>query len=254
VLDLCDTAAYLRISPEMYEFALAADLRLVAFADGKTLFTVPLKRLGPQQAHLSERLGAGVRRLPFDLRGALAVHGGVARHGELALAGPTSHSDAEFVRSVGVFDLLAAGSSATPDLLQEVGVDGGLETLEDGSLTGWFRPRAYRSGEAISLYIDGELIASRAPSLHRSDVPEDDRTRGFSFNISNLLRIRYANQAEISVRVSGTNIPLRGAPLTVTDVTCDLSYDAARDAWVTAPRPSQRRPVLERVRRRLGKR
>ncbi len=251
VLDLCDTGAFLQLSPAMYEFALAADLKLVAYAHGTTLFAVPLDRLGPPQAQLAERLGPGVRRLPFDLGEALAPHAGVARGVELILSRHSAESDVGFVRSVGVFGIVAAGSTATSELLAEAGVDGQLESLEGGSLSGWFRPRAVRAGERVSLYIDGELLASRTPTLHRTDLTGDERIRGFSFNISRLLAMRYASEGELSVRVAGANIPLRGAPLTVTDVARDLRYDVARNAWAEAP--SRRLSVLDRVRRRMAR-
>lgn len=253
VVDLCDTGAYLRMSSAMYEFALAENLRLVASAQGRTLFTVPLDRLGHQEVHLSERLGPGVRRLSFNLPAALASCGGVARQLEMVLTHPTNDPHVGFVRSLGVFDILAAGSSATPDLLKEVRVDGGLETLEDGSLSGWYRPLVMRSGEVISLYIDGELAAVKSPSLHRSEPPNDDRVRGFKFNISHLFRARHAGEGELSVRITGANIPLHGSPLNVNDLDFRLRYDVGRDAWVESRGEPERRSLLERLRRRMMK-
>ena len=37
---------------------------------------------------------------------------------------------------------------------------------------------------------------------------------------------------EISVRVTRSNIPLRGSPLSVSDIGADLRYDAKGDEWV----------------------
>jgi lipopolysaccharide biosynthesis glycosyltransferase len=251
-VDLCDTGVYLKLSSQMYELAVAADLRLTARAGGKTLFEIPIDRTGPQQAHLSERVGRRVRKLSFDVAGALAPCGGVARHVELAVTPPAPRAQEGFVRSVGMVDVLAAGPSAVPDLLREAGVDGAMESLSDGWVSGWYRPRVKRSGEAVSLYIDGELVAMRRPNLQRPDRPEDDDTRGFKFNIANLLRLGYATSSgAVSVRVSGANIPLRGAPLTVVDVEQDLRYDAVREVWVKEP--TQRHTLVERVRRRLKK-
>lgn len=249
VVDLCDEGAYLRLSSAMYELALAADLRLAAYVQGKTLlFEVPLARLGPQQTHLFERVGLGVRKLTFDLAGALTVCDGVARHVEFAVTGPDSDSRAGFVRSMGPTEVVAAGTSATPDLLRLVEVNGVMETVSDGWLAGWYQSREDGSKEAISLYIDNELVALRPPAMRRPDLSADDRTRGFRFNIAELLRLGYGSGGEISVRVSGTGIPLRGAPLPVPDAGGDLRYDTARDVWVKPPR--ERRPVLPRVRRR----
>ncbi len=249
VVDLCDSGAHLRLSSATYELARATDLRLAARAAETTLFEVPLDRLGPHQAHLSERVGPGVRHLAFDLSEALGPVDGVARHVELIVTGPASGSGTEFTRSIGMIDVLAAGPAATPDLLREVEVDGVLEAFSDGWLSGWYRSRGKPSHEPISLYIDGELKAIRSADLRRADLPADGRTLGFRFNVAKLLRLGSAIGGEVSVRVTGSNIPLRGAPLTVAEIGRDQRYDAARDAWVKAPRV--RRNVVQGVRRRL---
>jgi lipopolysaccharide biosynthesis glycosyltransferase len=253
VLDLCDDGAYLRLSSEMYELALAMDLRLAAYAHGKTLFEVPLNRLGPQEAHLSKRVGQGVRKLSFDLPDSLSVCDGIARHVELAVVGPAPDSHEPLVRSIGIVDVLAAGASATPDLLPAADVDGVMQELADGWLTGWYRSRSIRSGEAVSLYIDDDLVARRPPDLRRVvGVHADGRTRGFRFNIAQQLRLGYGRgDGVISVRVSGTNIPLRGGPLTVADVERDVRYDVSRKIWVRAPEKAP--TVVERLRRRWSK-
>jgi lipopolysaccharide biosynthesis glycosyltransferase len=252
VLDLCDDGAYLRLSAPMYESALASRLRLTARVRGETLFEVPLDRLGPQQAHLSERVGRGVRKLSFDLPEALETCGGVTRCVELVVTGPDPDGDLGFARSVGVVDVLAAGTAARPHLLGDAGVDGVVESLADGWLSGWYRSRSTRSGETLSLHVDGELVVMRRPPpLRRPDLPDDERTRGFRFHLANLKRLGYGSAGEVSVRLSGTNIPLRGTPVTVDDVGADLRYDAERDVWVKPP--EHRPPVAERLRRRLRK-
>jgi lipopolysaccharide biosynthesis glycosyltransferase len=247
VVDLSDRAVYLRVSSEMYELASATDLRLVARVQDRTLFEVPLARLTPPQAHLTTQVKPGVRTLPCDLAEALAASDGVARHVELVVTPPTTSGDAGFARPVGVVDLMTAGPSASPGLLDELEVDGELEALVDGWLSGWYRPRVPGTVEAVSLHIDGELVALRPAVQRRSPADDDDLRQRFRFNLARLLRLGYGSGRAVSVRVSGTNVPLRGAPVTVTDVRADLRYDAARDAWLKTP---VQRLALERARRR----
>jgi lipopolysaccharide biosynthesis glycosyltransferase len=247
VVDLGDSGAYLRLSSDMYELTLTEDLRLAGYARGETLFEVPLAGLTPPQAHLRERVGPAVRKLAFDLSAALADCGGVTRRMELVIAAPGVQTDKNFARTIGVVHVLAAGSAASPGLLAQEGADGVVETLSDGWLSGWYRPRAGRSGEALSLYIDGELVAMRPATMPRPDLPRAGNPRGFRFNIAHLAQLGYASGGDVSVRVSGTNIPLRGSPLTVTDTRRDLRYDVNGDAWL--PTRRLRRMVRRRRQR-----
>jgi lipopolysaccharide biosynthesis glycosyltransferase len=249
VLDLFDQGAYLRLSSAMYDLAHAAGLKLIALSDDQPLFEVSLDHLGPSQTHLAERVTGGIRILPLQLPALLAHCDGVARHVELAITSTARDRNMGFVRSIGGTDVLAAGSAATAALLPELAVDGLVEAVSGGYLTGWFRPRHPGAREAVSLYMDGELAAQRVPELRRDDLGEQRGTRGFRFNVANLIRLGYGNGGDISVRVAGTNIPLRGAPLQVGEVEKELRYDETRDAWVNPP--SERTTVVERVRRRV---
>ena len=247
VVDLCDTGAYLKVSSEMYDLAQAGGLRLAALGDRTTLFAVSLDRLGVPQAHLAGRVTQGVRKLPFDLVHALAAGGGVARQLELVVTSPGYDAHAGFVRSVGVVDIVVTGTfatSATADLLRATGVDGQLEALSDGWLMGWYQPCSDSSKETVSLYIGDELVSMKVPALGRKDLSADGHIRGFKFNVAYLLSLGYSSgDQEISVRVTRSNIPLRGGRLSVADIQADLRYDAERDDWV--------RQVLGRARRRL---
>jgi lipopolysaccharide biosynthesis glycosyltransferase len=250
VVDLDDDGAHLALSCDMYELALAEELRLAAYAHGTTLFEAPLDRLSAPRAHLRERVAPGLRRLPVDLVEALAPCGGVAHLVELAVT--RAKEEPGFVRLVGGVDLLAAGSAATSDLLPSAGVDGAVEALTDGWLTGWFRSRAEGSEESVSLYVDGDLVALRPPDLPRPDLSPASRAMGFRFDVQQLWALGYGHDAgRVTVRVSGTNIPLRGGELIVSDPCADLRFDPVRDSWVEQahPRPSVLRRVRDRVRR-----
>jgi hypothetical protein len=183
----------------------------------------------------------------------MAAWGGVAKNVELVVTRPNSDVHEAFARSLGVLDLLAAGRRATPDLLGQVGVDGALVSLSDGWLTGWLRPRTQGSEEAVSLLIDGELAARRILPAGTKAPRTAEGARSFKFFAANLVRLGYGNGGEISVRLSGTNVPLRGGLLSVGDVERNLRYDVQSDAWVkerTAPRTMLRSAAL-RVRTRL---
>lgn len=258
VLDLIDTGAYVSLTADMYDFATSHDLRLVAVSRGSTLFQVPLRRLTSPLMHLSQRVSPGVRRLPIDLRQALSGVNGIARDVELRLSTPADRPDDDFERIVGTVDVLTAGGGARPAALPTAGVDGALEGVHEGSLRGWFRSRYPESGDAVSLYCNDELVARRVPSLRRTDLPKDDRTSGFAFNLARLLDLDGDIDGSISVRVAGTNIPLRGSPLPVARVgERDLRYNTRRDAWEeisTEPEMSKvetlRSAAVRRIRRR----
>ena len=253
LVDVCDERAYLTLSPTMYELARSSDLRLAAFSGGQRLFDVPLADVSAPQLHMTERVAPGVRVLPVDLLRSLAVCGGVARNVELAVTGTDPDVHEGFVRSLGVLDLLAAGPMATGDLLGEVGVDGALESLSNGWLKGWLRPRSESCDEAVSLFIDGELAARRILT-GGTKVSPTQGVRTFKFFAANLVRLGYGQGAEISVCLSGTNVPLRGGRLSVTDVERNLRFDAQRDVWVkqrTAHPRAKLRSAARRVRTRL---
>jgi lipopolysaccharide biosynthesis glycosyltransferase len=236
LVDLCDTGAYLKVSPEMYDLTQAGGLGLAALADGTTLFEVSLDQLGATEAHLARRVKQGVRKLPFDLVQALAACGGFAQRLELVVTGPGSDPHAGFARSVGVFDVVAAGAfdtTAATQLLRAAGVDGQLEALLRGCLFGWYNAGSEGSEDKVSLYIGDELVSMRAAAIERKDLSADGHIRGFKFNIANLLNLGYASgDPQISVRITRSNVPLRGAPLLVADIDADLRYDAERDEWL----------------------
>ncbi|HEX5467582.1 MAG TPA: glycosyltransferase [Gaiellaceae bacterium] len=264
-MDISDSGAYLKVSSEMYDLVRATGLRLAALAGGTTVFEVSLDGLEAAQAHLAQRVTEGVRKLPFDLVQALAPRGGVARQVELVVTSPDSDPHVGFVRSLGVVDVMAAGTSATSELLPAAGAEGQVETLSDGWMLGWCRVESEHSREQISLYIGDELVSLKAPAIERKDLSADGRILGFKFNVANVLNLGYGSgDREISVRVSRTNIPLPGSPLSVADLKARLRYDAERDDWV---KPSaydaavaglhgklgKGRRLLFRVRRRLSR-
>lgn len=251
LLDLCDDGAYLSLSTAMYEHALRAGLEMAGHAHGQQLFSLPLAHTGSCRMDLSSRVAHGVRKLSFDLSAAVAPVGGFAQGLEVVVTSPRSRGQGGFYRSLGVVDVVAAGDSATPDLLELLGVDGALEAVTDGWLTGWYRTKTRDSDETISLYVDSELVALRPAEVRRKDLAADGRTRGFRFNVANLLRLGYGNGPNlISVRVSGTNVPLRGSPVSVPGH--DLRYDPGLGTWVKVARPREK--PFRRVRRRLQKR
>jgi len=235
-VDLSDAGAYLAVSSQMYDLARRKGLRLAALAEGTTVFEVSLDVLGAAQAHLAGRVQPGVRRLPFDLVRALAPFGGAARQVELLVKGADSDARAGFARSLGVVDVLAAGTSAPSELLRSTGVDGQLEAFSGGWLLGWWGAGSDHAEEKVSLYIGDELVSIKAPALERKDLSPDGRVQGFRFNVGKALQLGYGGgDRDVSVRVTRSNIPLRGAPLSVADIGADLRYDAERDTWVERP-------------------
>ena len=263
LVDMSDTGAYLSISSEMYALARANGLRLAALADGRTLLQVSLQELGPAQAHLARSRTQGVRKLPFDLVQALAPIGGVARQVELVVDGPGSDSHLGFARSLGVVDIVTAGASSTSEPLRAAGVDGQLEALSGGWLVGWYRVGSVSGEEKVSLFIGDDLVSIREPSIERKDVSTDGQIKGFKFDVAKLLKFGYGSgDRELSVRVTRSNIPLPGAPLSVADTDAELRYDPKRDEWVERTsfeavvaklhKLQRPRPLLHRVRRRLS--
>jgi hypothetical protein len=244
-VDLSDTGAYLRLSSDMYELTAAGGLGLTAHAGGQTLFEVSLDGLTPQQTHLHDRVGPGVRKLPFDLAAALAPHGGVARDVELAITAASADAPA-FWRWIGVVDLLTAGAAARPGLLAEIETDGVMEALSDGWLSGWYR--APERGDSLSLHIDGQLVAKHPVMRAKPELRGNESVADFRFHVADLVRLGYASGGDISVRVSGANVPLRGVPLIVSEARVDRRYDHGRQTWVRVPR--LRRTVAEQVRKR----
>ncbi len=248
VLTLWDGGGYVRLTPEMYEHAVATGLRLLGSAEGLTIFDVPLRLLGPQELHLAERAGSGVRRLPFDLVESLRPFGGVARRVDLALVAPDG-SEGDYVRHLGVLDMLVAGTSAVPSH----GARGAADRFADGCLSGWCLAPEPGNDPTLSFYINDELVALRPANLRRGDVHESGRAAGFRVNVARLRSLGYgagASVTEVSVRVACTNVPLRGTPVTISDLAAEGVYDEARGQWdLSVPR---RPSLLRRVRARLS--
>lgn len=251
VVDICDEQVYLTLSTEMYELAHRTGLRLTAVSHWRTLFDLPLADVSAPLMHLSERVVPGVRRLPLDLPQALAADHGIARNVELMVVDQGRAGGV--TRSLGVLDVLASGSGATAGLLADVGMDGALESLAGGWLTGWLHPHSPNGDEAVCLYLDGELAARRTwdavPALARTVTGP----RPFKFFAANLVRLGYGRGGRISVRLAGTHIPLPGGDLPVDDVNRSLRYDSRLGVWVKAGgRPlDSLRPVARGLRTRL---
>ena len=247
VLDLHDSGAYLQLTPDMYETAVRNGLSLAGVADGRTLFEVPLKALSPVLVHLGERVAPAVRHLPFDLAGALAPLGGAARGVDLTITAPGR----DHVRLVGVVDLLVTGAAAIPSET----VRGVVETVSDGYLTGWYLSPEPGYDDALSFYIDGELVALRSPDLRRPELGERGRQPGFKFYFSRLVAQGYGAGGaitEVSVRVAGTGIPLHGMPLRLEELRLEGRYDASRGEWtLTRPAPPERPSLVRRAGRKL---
>ncbi len=237
VVDVCDTGVHLRLSADMHTLALARDLVLEVRVAEDPVAEAPMSDLSAPLTRLVERVGSGTRFLPVDLAAALAPHQGVGRDVELVLRRP----DGGMPRSLARFDVVAVGPAARPALLDDLGVDGSLDGLEDGWLTGWVRGTGRRPA-VVSLLIDGEVEAVRAAHLPR---PQQPGARGFRFNVAHLLRLRGVGSGEVSVRVAGTNVPLRGGPLSAADVAAALRRDAPRrtTAAVARARRAARRLV-----------
>jgi lipopolysaccharide biosynthesis glycosyltransferase len=230
LVDITDTAVYLRLTSEAYEHARAVGLRVVARTPGHELFEVPISRFSAQQTHLNTRIVSGIRTAALDLVAALAGSGGLARHVELFLT--PGDGAAGFERSLGMIDVLAAGTAATPALLGELGVDGSIRKLEEGVLRGWYRSPGE---DPVTLHIGGELVSRGMPPAR------EDGTRPIRFRAAHLVELGYgASGGELSVRVAGTNVPLPGLRLDAAAVRADT---ARREAG-----PS----LVDKVRRRLS--
>jgi len=251
LVDLTDTACYLHFTADSYVHAVRAGLRLVARVagdpSGTTLFEIPLDRFGPPLAHLLTRVGPGVRVAPIDLEAALAPYGGIARHVELALVAADEASG--FARSIAVVQVLAAGASATPDLLDELAIEARLDGEDDGVLAGSYRAA---TTEPMALHIGGELASLRLKT------PEEKGARAIRFRPRDLVRnVGYgAGGDAVTVRVAGTNVPVPGVRLTVDE----LHAEPAPAAGNAGPQ-SQRAAaaalaarVASKARRRLGRR
>ena len=238
LVEVSDQLVYLRLSSPMFELARATGRRLVALSGGERLFDLPLAEVSAHQLHLTERVAPAVRVLPLDLTEALARYDGVATNVELVVTGSDAEGETPFARSLGVVDLLAAGRRATPGLLPEAGVDGALESLSRGRLTGWVRPGSADADVAVSLFLDDELAARRTLPAGMKGR-QGGQVRPFAFHPAHLMRLGYGHGDQLSVRLSGTNVPLRGGTLSLADVGRSLRYDPQQDAWVKV-RPTPR--------------
>jgi lipopolysaccharide biosynthesis glycosyltransferase len=254
LVDLCDDGVYLRMSTAQLELARERESRLVLTSGGRTLAQADFGTLGSPVADLAGRVGFGIRKLPLDLVGALSSHGGVARHVELLLTCPGA--DTAFDRTVGVVDLVASGRAATPARLQDLDVDGRLERVSNGWISGWYDARGRGPGDQVSLYIGDDLAARAVPDLERPDLEEGKvggrRPVGFRFRLADLVRRGYgAGGGEVSVRVARTNVPLAGSPLPTSSASRELAFDPASGAWVPRRRgrPSPTSWVRNRARR-----
>ena len=191
-----------------------------------------------------------MRRLSFDLRGALAQHGGVVRNVEVVLSSPSAPEGV--LRVVCTVEVLAVGARASSDLLEEVGVDGALETLSGGWLSGWFQAGARsdsKSGWPCSSTANPSSCASRAwPGTEAERPPVSGGSPSIWATCGDSAD---GPGGRVSVRVAGSNVPLRGGSLTVADVGHDLRYDDAVSGWVEIA--VERRPLVRRVRARVGR-
>jgi hypothetical protein len=239
LVDLTDTQVYVRLTPEAYLHAVAHELRLELRSGDSRLVEIALDGLSAQQTHLAGRAGTGIRTAPVDLVSALAGHGGVARDVEILVTSPGSV--AGFERSLGILDVLAAGTAATPDLLAELPVSGAVEGLDGGWIRAWYRTAG---PEPLSLHIAGEMVALRA------EPADDGGQRSISFRAGHLVAdLGYGARSDdqLSIRVPGTNVPLPGRSLTVRQVRTER---AAAAAWARLRRPPVVVSVVRRLRRR----
>lgn len=253
VLELRPDCAYVTVTSEFRDLIRGAGLQLSGFVDGRRVFDAPLDRLGPPIPHLNKRVARGVRLLPVDLSAALQAASGEISGLQLALTLADDSAYGGFRRPVGVRDLVVDGSAQRSRLLGELGVDGALESFSGGWVTGWFRPSASGDrAEKVALFIDGELAARRRADVRRDDLPKG--SVGFRFNVANLLRMGYGSGgAEVTVVVAGHNVPLSGAPFSLTGVEGDLVRDASTGEWSAPPEPARSEVATERARRLAGR-
>jgi hypothetical protein len=155
------------------------------------------------------------------------------------------------VRLVGVVDLLVAGAAAVPSDT----VRGVVEAVSDGYLTGWYLSPEPAYDDALSFYIDDELVALRPPDLRRPELGERGRQPGFRFYFSRLVAQGYGAggpTTEVSVRVAGTGVPLHGMPLRLDELRLEGRYDPSRGEWtLTRPAPPERPSLVRRAGRKL---
>lgn len=221
-VDATDSALYLRLSAAAYEHVLATGLVLRVEAGGAVLADLSLTDLGPQQAHLVERVAAGVRRLQVDLPALLAPAGGVARGVELSLVDPADPDG--YRRHVAVADVLSSGplTAATRDgLLRELGVTGQVTGLAKGWLQGSYRS----TGDvAIVLHAGDELVVRRTPDV------DPDGSRPLRFRAGHLVRRGYGTAGgRFVVCVAGTNVSLAGETPTAAEVLAEQASRPARE-------------------------
>lgn len=247
VLVLHDRGLLLRVSADMHRLLGQSGLRVVGLVGDEELFSAPAAAVSPVLTHLARRVGHAVRRLPVDLGSALAPRGGVVRDVALVLSSPSPPGGAG--RVVGTLDLLAAGPGVPTGLLDELGVDGGLTTLRDGWLSGWFRAGA-RGAERVVLLLDGEPVVVRRPDLAGSPDEQAAGAKRFTFHLAHLRRLGYGAGGHVEVRVAGSNVPLRGGALTVQDASRDQTHvDGV--GWVAGE--PERRTLGARLSSRVGR-
>ena len=155
--------------------------------------------------------------------------GGVVRNVEVVLSSPSVPEGV--LRVVCTVEVLAVGARASSDLLEEVGVDGALETLSGGWLSGWFRAGA-RSDERLALLLDGQPVVVRKPGRPGTEAERPPVSGGSPSIWATCGDSADGPGGRVSVRVAGSNVPLRGGSLTVADVGHDLRYDDAVSGWV----------------------
>lgn len=219
LVDVTDAALFVVLSTPMALLAAERDLRLALVLGGETLVEAPLRDASPPVLHLAERVAPGVRRVPVDLPGALARHGGVVRGAELLLRTPDGSDE----RLLETLDLVASGNAAYATSTSEVGVAGSLVELTGGELVA--RLAADWAGSVpLSVLVDDELVArvpvttSAAGDEVEARVPVGD------------LRDRGYRNGSLTLRVSRSNVPLEGA-LTMTQLSGTRRRDPATGKW-----------------------
>jgi len=243
LVDIGPDTLYLQVSAAMRELVATAGLRLVGLvgragtAGHDVVLDTPLDRLGEPGVRLGANGLPGVRPLRVDGAGIRRLTADAAAAVELLVLPAGAFPADAFARSLGAVDL-RSWTGAGADL---PGPRGALESIEAGVLRGWVGSTA--PGEAVSLWVDDELVAQTRAWSERADAEPGSSGRRFRFSLVRALGQGADATSELIVRVAGQSGALPGSPLRAGNPLRPRRYDAGRDAWILVPilRPQIRR-------------
>lgn len=231
VLDVAGDGLYLHVPEPLLPREGAPRRWLVGLAGERVLFREELAGLRDPFVPLVVPTQRAVYHLAFDLNEILDDEGGRVRDVDIILEaepGENEQPGERFVRHVSSHPLIASDEDRDV-ALRRSRFDGVIDGVSQGHIAGWARAGDHRD-VPLSIHVEGRFAGRFVPDQVRGDLP--DGGPGFRISVAAMQRFTSPRNAlNLSVRIAGTNLVLRRAPVRVTS-TGDLRWDVDRDAWI----------------------